>query len=102
MRLIFLTLFALAVTTFSHAANADADEASKRSAELQVLDRFVGTWDIVVTTETPEGKVATGKTSETRTWSLGGKFVHFQTLRRECLTVCQTALLNLAGRRNTR
>lgn len=30
-------------------AAASADDAPNRSAELQVLDRFVGTWDMSVT-----------------------------------------------------
>ncbi len=39
---IILTL--MAAVAFSQAMNADDD--SKRSAELQVLDRFLGTWDV--------------------------------------------------------
>lgn len=79
MRLISLTI--LAVVLFSHSANCD--DTVKRSAELQVLDRFVGTWDFVVTAKPRDGQATTGKTSETRRWSLGGKFVQFENPKTE-------------------
>lgn len=48
-----------------------------------MLDRFVGTWDFVVTIKPRGGQAATGKTSETRVWSRGGRFVHFENLQIE-------------------
>jgi hypothetical protein len=76
MKLIPLTLAVLATATFSYAA--DGDDTAKRSAELQVLDRFVGSWDIDVTIKLANGEANTSKTTEKRAWSLGGEFVHFQ------------------------
>ena len=73
MRLISIVLAVLAVVLFSQVANSD--DAPKRSAELQVLDRFVGTWDFVVTNKLTGGETITGKTFETRRWTLGNKFV---------------------------
>ncbi|MBM4072408.1 MAG: DUF1579 domain-containing protein [Planctomycetes bacterium] len=49
-----------------------AQDAPKRSAELQVLDRFLGEWETVVTTK------GTGEKStsiQSRKWSREGKFV---------------------------
>lgn len=76
MRMTFLTVAVLAAALLSVAANGQ--DAPKRSAEWQVLDRFVGTWDFEVTNKLPNGETITGKTSEARTWSLGGKFVQFE------------------------
>ena len=76
MRLIPLILAVVAATTFSQLANCD--ETVKRSVELQVLDRFVGTWDLVVTGKPRDGQAATARTSETRRWSLGEKYVLFE------------------------
>ena len=76
MRVTLLTITILAAVIFTLATNGD--EPQKRSAELQVLDRFVGEWDFDVTNKLPNGQSITGKTSETRTWSLGGKFVRFE------------------------
>ena len=76
MRMISLTLAVLAAVLFSQVANSD--DAPKRSAELQVLDRFVGTWDFVVTNKLTGGETITGKTSETRRWTLGNKFVQWE------------------------
>jgi hypothetical protein len=81
MRLIAIVFTVLAAATFSQATNADDD--SKRSAELQVLDRFVGTWDVTVTVK-PTGKEnITHKMTERRDWTLGGNFVHFQNADKE-------------------
>jgi hypothetical protein len=75
MRAIAITLPVLAFATFSAAVKAD--DASKRSSELQVLDRFVGTWAQTFTlrkTEwTPEEKRGTGTFSSA--WILGDQFV---------------------------
>ena len=47
--------FVLAVT----AGHSSADDATKRTAELQVLDRFMGTWESVVTNKTTGDKSIT-------------------------------------------
>jgi len=49
-----------------------ADDTAKRSDELQVLDRFIGTWDSVVTNKTTGEK---SSTTEQRRWSRKGTFV---------------------------
>jgi len=54
---------------------ARADGTPKRSPGLQVLDRFVGTWDMQAITETAEGKKTVHKYVSRRTWSIGGKFL---------------------------
>ncbi len=71
---IILTL--MVAVTFSQAMNADDD--SKRSAELLVLDRFLGTWDVDTTVKPTGGETTTHKYTERREWSLGGQFIHFQ------------------------
>ena len=73
MRLTSMTLAVLVAAIF--AENVNADDAPKRSAELQVLERFIGTWDSVVTNKT------TGEKSNTigqRRWSRKGQFVLFE------------------------
>ena len=75
MRLIATTLTFLAVTTL--ASVVKADDAPKRSAELQVLDRFVGTWDIKVTVKPAGDAETTYKAISTRSWSQRGTFIHF-------------------------
>lgn len=81
MRVTFLTVAVLAAALCSLAAHGQ--DAPKRSAELQVLDRFVGTWDLDVTNTPASGEIVTGKTSETRRWTLGGKFVQFENSKTE-------------------
>lgn len=81
MRMAFLSVPVLAAALFSLAANGQ--DAPKRSAELQVLNRFVGTWDFDVTNTPDSGEIITGKTSETRRWTLGGKFVQFENSKTE-------------------
>ncbi|HEX3149892.1 MAG TPA: DUF1579 family protein [Gemmataceae bacterium] len=49
-----------------------ADDAPKRSAELQVLERFIGNWETEITVK-PSGD--TYKTTEIRKWSKEGQFV---------------------------
>jgi hypothetical protein len=56
---------------------ANADDALNRSPELQLLDRFVGTWDHEVTIKTPEGETK-GNRVDTRNWSPGGNFLIFE------------------------
>lgn len=53
MSMAFHSVAVLAKALFSLAANAR--DAPKRSAELQVLDRFVGTWDPSMQTMTFRG-----------------------------------------------
>ncbi len=81
MRTISLLISALTVALSSQATHGD--DIPKRSAELQVLDRFVGTWDFDVTSTPASGQAVTGKTSETRTWTLGGTFVQFENAKTE-------------------
>lgn len=81
MRMTFLSVAVLAAAWFSLAANGQ--DAPKRSAELQVLDRFVGTWDFVVTNKLAGGETITGKTTETRRWTLGNKFVQWENPKTE-------------------
>ena len=69
MRLATITVVLLTTVCLSQIS---ADDASKPSTERQVLERFIGTWDSVVT------NIATGekaKTVERRKWSRKGKFV---------------------------
>lgn len=70
MRLIAITFSVLAVTQGFHPAKAD--EAPKRSAELQVLERFVGTWKGVTKFKAGE-RSGTETGILTRKWSRGGK-----------------------------
>jgi Protein of unknown function (DUF1579) len=76
MRLIAITLIVLGAATPSGPTNAG--DTPKRSAELQVLDRFVGTWDFKVTAKVPGQKAETHDTVETRKWSGGGGVVLFE------------------------
>lgn len=76
MRLTALTLTLLSATTFSGLALAD--EAAERSPELQVLDRFVGIWDVKVTIKPTGGETTTVDVVSHRSWSLGGTFVRFE------------------------
>lgn len=79
MRLFAMTLTVLASVVMSPMLNAD--DSPKRSPELQLLDRFAGTWDLVVTVKPTGGTAITEKTSEVRQWSPGGRFIHFQNPR---------------------
>lgn len=76
MRVISRVLAVLVMATFSHLANCD--DTVKRSAELQVLDRFVGTWDMIVTAKPRDGQEVTDQTFETRSWSAGDKCLLFE------------------------
>ena len=70
MRLIAITITVLAAAGFAESANAD--DTPERSPELQVLERFIGTWDSVVTNETTGAETST---IEERRWSRKGQFV---------------------------
>jgi hypothetical protein len=70
MRRIPIAFAVLAITCVP--PQITADDATKRSAELQVLDRYIGDWDSAVTVK------ATGETSknvESKRWSKQGEFL---------------------------
>ena len=75
MSLSALVLAFLAAGVFSSTSSGQDD--SKWSEGLKVLGNFVGTWDLVVNSKPYVGKDTTRKTTETREWSIGGKYVHF-------------------------
>jgi hypothetical protein len=70
MRLIGTTFTIITLATFAVAVQAD--DVPDRPAELQVLDRFAGTWKTVVTTKT-SGQTSTSVDFVTRVWSDDGK-----------------------------
>lgn len=76
MRIMLFSVVVFGAALFSSEANGQ--DAPKRSAKLQVLNTFVGTWDFEVTNTPATGAAITGTTSETRTWTRGGKFVQFE------------------------
>jgi len=59
-------------TVSESAAEGDAPE---RSPELEVLNHFVGTWDMKVTATPPTGDATTSDELSIRSWSHGGKFL---------------------------
>ncbi len=75
MRLIafIVTVLAMAITQF-----VIADDNSKLSAEFQILDRFVGTWDMDLTVKPVGTDAINVKKAETRSWSPGKTVVHFE------------------------
>jgi hypothetical protein len=73
MRYLAISLTVLALTALPRMLSAD--DAPKRSDELQVLDSYVGTWDCVVTDKTTAKE---SKTVEERRWSRKGTFVLFE------------------------
>ena len=76
-------VIALSVVAAAITAPATAQDEPTRSPELQVLDQFVGTWDLHVTHKPAQGDANTEKTSEIRKWSIGGEFVHFENPKTE-------------------
>ena len=76
MRLKTTPFFLLIAIAIPVAANAD--DSPKRSPELQVLDRFVGTWDMEVTVQPTGGETETFDAVSFRSWSQGGSFVVFE------------------------
>ena len=56
---------------------ATEGETPQRSPELEVLNHFVGTWDMKVTATSAEGEATTSDARSVRTWSHGGTFVVF-------------------------
>ncbi|HEY7115346.1 MAG TPA: DUF1579 family protein [Tepidisphaeraceae bacterium] len=69
MRFLAIALAALTIASF---APLSAEDAPKRSAELQVLDRWVGSWRTEVTNKTTG---VTFTSTENRKWSRLGEFV---------------------------
>lgn len=66
-------LIALGLCTILNIARPlTADDGPKKSDELQVLDRYIGSWETEVTVK---GTGDTFKTKETRKWSKAGNFV---------------------------
>ena len=53
-------------------ATALSTAAQDRSAELQVLERFIGTWDIEFTYQPVGGEEFTAEGVSHRTWSTKG------------------------------
>lgn len=80
MRIATIRLSVLATVIVSHAM---AGDEPKRSPEFQVLNRFVGTWDLEITHKRPQGETTNDNATEIQKWTLGGKFVHFQNPRTE-------------------
>jgi hypothetical protein len=70
MRLVAVILAALAAA--SAPPSSIADDAPKRSAELQVLERFIGDWQTEIIVK-PTGEKF--NTTESRKWSREGQFV---------------------------
>jgi hypothetical protein len=73
-----VTVFIVTISAATLSYATIADDPPQRSAELQVLDRFVGIWDVVVTTKVTGGGASTEKSVETRKWSSGGNVLHFE------------------------
>jgi len=70
MRLIVFLL--VAVGAVCGPGSSAADDAPKRSAELQVLDRCIGDWDVVAAATGTDTK---SNSIERRTWSRQGTFL---------------------------
>jgi hypothetical protein len=70
MRFLAITLTILATAIFPRPLRSA--DAPKRSAVLQVLDRFIGEWETVVTNKTTGQKF---NTIESRKWSRLGEFI---------------------------
>jgi hypothetical protein len=70
MRRVSIPLAVLLAASISRPSMAD--DAPKRSPELQVLDRFIGTWETEITVK-PSGDKYT--TTESRRWSKEGTVV---------------------------
>lgn len=74
MRLAEFILIALALAITS---TARADDNSKISAEFEILDRFVGIWDIDISIKPAGADAINVKNTETRSWSPGKTVLHF-------------------------
>jgi hypothetical protein len=73
-----LIAFAALAATLPYAATEA--EPPKRSPEVQVLDRFVGTWNVKYVVKPAEGAKISYDGVSTRAWSPGGEFVRFEEL----------------------
>jgi len=75
----FTSVLAVAVSVLVgiRAGAQEAQEATPTSPELQVLEKWVGTWDEVMTNKPTEWlpTAGTSTTVNTRAWAIGGKFV---------------------------
>ena len=76
MRLATTTIIAL--SAISQLGIAQDRGPAPRSPELEVLDQFVGIWDLVMTTTIAGREAATSKTVSHRSWSKGSQFVIFE------------------------
>jgi hypothetical protein len=52
--------------------SATAQDAPQRSAELQVLGRYLGDWETTITNKVTGEKI---NTVQSRKWSRGGQFI---------------------------
>jgi len=64
--------------TVAATRNVKADDAPKRSPELEVLSHYVGTWDVEVALELMDGEKRSKKRVSRTTWSLGGGFIRIE------------------------
>lgn len=76
MRSFHLSLILSLITAFG--SSTLADDNTQRTPEFQVLDHFVGNWDLQVTETLIGGDPASYKSTSIRTWSLGGGFIRFE------------------------
>ena len=76
MRGPFSLLTMLCLTLMALQSNGDDD--SQRSKEFQVLNNFIGTWDIIAVVSPSQGETVERKVISHRTWSRGGKFIRFE------------------------
>ena len=72
-----IAAFAAVLITKLITGITSAEEPPKRSGELAVLDKFVGTWDLKTTVKAAGQEPAKTESVSYRTWSKGGKFVLF-------------------------
>jgi hypothetical protein len=75
MRLFSIVFSVLTVAVFSTALQAD--DMPKRSPELQVLERFIGTWEHELTIKPAGAEASTINTVDYRFWSRGERILHF-------------------------
>ena len=59
------------------AIESSSEDGSKRSKEFQVLQQFLGTWDIINVVSPPGVESIKQKVVSRRTQSQGGKFIRF-------------------------
>lgn len=76
MRSFHLSLILSLITAFG--SSTLADDNTQRAPEFQVLDHFVGNWDLQVTETLSGGEPASYESTSIRTWSRGGGFIRFE------------------------